>query len=329
MIALLAVTVGAAVFFLFPVSMDSTPENSVLFTVTPGSSVRAISVQLAEQKLVKSAFVFFLLARLESEPIKAGTYRIQNGSGARKILAALVSGKQEYLRVTIPEGLSLLKIARYLEESGVVKSDEFLEAAGQRALLDEYGIPGVTAEGYLFPDTYFFSYQNQGLSVVRTMLNNFFERVQQIPGAPQDKALLHQKVILASIIEREYRIPAEAPKIASVFDNRLKIGMGLQSCATIEYILTEIQGLPHPTRLSTAQLSIPSDYNTYLWAGLPPGPISSPGRIALEASFNPDQTKYLYFRLIDAESGAHFFSRTLEEHATVGRDLTLKQAALR
>ncbi|WP_255947327.1 endolytic transglycosylase MltG [Brucepastera parasyntrophica] len=138
---------------------------------------------------------------------------------------------------------------------------------------------------------------------------------------------MYEKVILASIVEREYQIREEAPLIASVFANRLKIGMGLQSCATIEYIITEIQGLPHPVRLYDRDLEIRSDYNTYLWAGLPPSPISNPGLIALNAAFNPAKTNYLYFRLTDSESGAHTFTRSLDEHVSAGRNLTVKRAA--
>jgi UPF0755 protein len=126
-------------------------------------------------------------------------------------------------------------------------------------------------------------------------------------------------VILASIVEREYRLDEEAPLMAGVFKNRLDIGMALQSCATVEYVITEIQGKPHPEVLSTRDTEIRDPYNTYIRPGLPPGPIASPGMIALKAAFNPTKSDYLYFRLVEADSGRHYFSRTLDDHIKAGR----------
>jgi UPF0755 protein len=119
---------------------------------------------------------------------------------------------------------------------------------------------------------------------------------------------------MASIVEREYRADDEAPLIASVFYNRLKRNIGLESCATLEYIITEIQQKAHPEYITLEDEKIDSPYNTYKWAGLPPGPISNPGRIALEAAFHPARTGYLYFVLRDQQAGRHFFSRDLSEH---------------
>jgi UPF0755 protein len=123
---------------------------------------------------------------------------------------------------------------------------------------------------------------------------------------------------LASIVEREYRAIDEAPLIAGVFYNRLRIGMPLQSCATVEYVITEIQGKPHPERLFDRDTEIRDPYNTYIRSGLPPGPISVPSRIALDAVFHPQASDYLYFRLINPAEGRHYFSRTLDEHIQAG-----------
>jgi UPF0755 protein len=119
---------------------------------------------------------------------------------------------------------------------------------------------------------------------------------------------------MASIVEREYRVAEEAPLIASVFYNRLDRNIGLESCATLEYIITEIQQKAHPEYITLDDERIDSPFNTYKWAGLPPGPISNPGKTALEAAFHPASTGYLYFVLRDAASGRHFFSRDLNEH---------------
>jgi UPF0755 protein len=148
------------------------------------------------------------------------------------------------------------------------------------------------------------------------MARTFFENLDRIE--PQwkgmDRHAVYDTIIMASIVEREYRADDEAPLIASVFYNRLKRNIGLESCATLEYIITEIQQKAHPEYITLEDEKINSRYNTYKWAGLPPGPISNPGRIALEAAFHPAQTGYLYFVLRDQQAGRHFFSRDLSEH---------------
>ncbi|MCF0242006.1 MAG: endolytic transglycosylase MltG, partial [Treponema sp.] len=121
-------------------------------------------------------------------------------------------------------------------------------------------------------------------------------------------------VILASIVEKEYRVPEEAPLIASVFKNRMKQNIGLYSCATIVYILTEIQGNSHPSRILIEDTKIDSPYNTYKWAGLPPGPISNPGITALNAVINTPKTNYYFFQIKDAGKGSHVFTTTFDEH---------------
>ncbi|HOX92645.1 MAG TPA: endolytic transglycosylase MltG, partial [Spirochaetales bacterium] len=121
-----------------------------------------------------------------------------------------------------------------------------------------------------------------------------------------------------SIVEREYRLPEEAPRMASVFLNRLKIGMALQSCATVVYVITQRLGKPHPSRLFDRDLEIPDPFNTYRQPGLPPAPIANPGLVALSAVFRPESSRYLYFRLVDEASGRHYFSETLDEHIRAG-----------
>jgi UPF0755 protein len=148
------------------------------------------------------------------------------------------------------------------------------------------------------------------------MADTFFQRLEEI--YPDFRNMtpdeLNQKVIIASIVEREYMAADEAPVMAAVFFNRLRVGMALQSCATVVYIMTEVQGRPHPSRLFNRDLEIRSPYNTYLVPGLPPGPISSPGKVALAASFFPADSNYFYFRLVDERAGRHYFSNTLDEH---------------
>jgi UPF0755 protein len=152
------------------------------------------------------------------------------------------------------------------------------------------------------------------------MADTFFDRVREISPESNDLSpkALNDVIILASIIEREYRVEEEAPIMAGVFYNRIKINMSLESCATVEYIITEIQGKKHPTVLYYEDIEIKDPYNTYVNPGLPPGPISFPGKAALNAVFHPAQTDYLFFRLIDEKAGKHYFSKTLDAHIKAG-----------
>lgn len=298
-----------------------------LITVGKGDSAQAVANALKSKGFIKSAFAFKLLARLESlgSSLKAGTYRIEPGMGSRQILEDFASGKQAVSRVTVPEGYTLSQIAGLLEKLGVVAKPSFIQAASSPALLAELGIPAATAEGYLFPDTYSLPLGYSAESIVRTMVKSFRDRIASIPESadlsPKD---LQDRLILASIVEREYKSPEEAPLIASVFDNRLKIRMALQSCATVVYVITERLKKPHPDVIYDRDLKIDDPYNTYEHRGLPPSPISNPGMTALRSVFYPESSRYLYFRLVDPVTGTHHFSTSLEEHIDA-RNLFIKK----
>jgi UPF0755 protein len=175
-------------------------------------------------------------------------------------------------------------------------------------------------EGYLYPDTYLFPKAYPAGQVVRVMADTFFEKLTAIDARALDLSRdeLKRIIIIASIVEREYRVSEEAPLMAGVFYNRLRTGMALQSCATVEYVITEIQGRPHPTVLYNRDIEIRDPYNTYIRPGLPPGPISAPGETALKAAFYPEPSNYLYFRLVDPGAGRHYFSQTLDGHIRAG-----------
>ena len=316
---------GVCALIYAPASFDSMPSEQ-LFTVKRGAAVRTVTADLKAAGLIRSEYAAYLYFRFFNTSIKAGTYKLSSAMSVRSLSAYLRAGKQELIKVTLPEGLTLSKTAAIFEEHQVVSARDFLAAAEDPAVLQSYGIPGASAEGFLFPDTYFFSYTETAERVVRTLLDNFFTKTVGIPHFPVDPVKRYETVILASIIEREYRVPEEAVKIAGVFSNRLQIGMGLQSCATVEYILTEVQHKPHPERLLKKDLEIDHPYNTYKWRGLPPGPISNPGMTALYAACNPEESSYLYFRLENPEAGTHVFSKNLAEHTRAG-SLIVKRAA--
>ncbi|MDR1787254.1 MAG: endolytic transglycosylase MltG [Treponema sp.] len=291
--------------------------GGLLVEVQEGESGVSVGRRLAGAKVIRSVDFWRFLWRFDSEGfIKAGLYRLEPPATTMALREALVNGEQLQVKVTLAEGTTLKKTARILQEAGVCGEEDFLAAARNPAIREAYRVPGASMEGYLYPDTYFFTLGLSAERVVRAMADTFFARLAEY--APQSAGLsadeLNQKVILASIVEREYRLAEEAPIMAGVFYNRLRIGMGLQSCATVEYIITEIQGRPHPKVISTEDTRIKSLYNTYLYRDLPPGPICSPGKTAISAAFAPTESKFFFFRLIDPETGKHHFSSTFNAH---------------
>ncbi len=289
-----------------------------LFSIERGQSLSTISRELQRQGLIRFAPLLDLVGRLRGtqSDFKAGYYRIPARSSTLAIHNLLVQGAQNQGKVTIPEGWTVGKIARHLEAVGVCPAADFLAAVRSPALLAEFGVPGKTMEGYLFPDTYFVPLPFTGAAMAELMAKTFFDTLGRIQPGWRNMARgeMRDTVIMASIVEREYRAEDEAPLIASVFYNRLRRNIGLESCATLEYIITEIQQKAHPEYITLDDEKIDSPYNTYKWAGLPPGPISNPGKTALEAAFHPAQTDYLYFVLRDKQAGRHFFSHDLSAH---------------
>ncbi|MCL1814944.1 MAG: endolytic transglycosylase MltG [Treponema sp.] len=294
--------------------------GTILFEVREGESAKQVGRRLEQAGLIKNRLFWDMLSRFEKEYLKAGTYRLVIPASQTEIRSILVEGQQVLLRVTIPEGVTLKKAAAIMGQSGICNAEDFLLAAADRNIIQGYRIPGETMEGYLYPETYFFPGSFPAERVIRTMADTFFARVREIASESEtlSPGELYDTVILASIVEREYRVADEAPIMAGVFYNRIKINMSLESCATVQYVITEIQGKPHPHVLYYADIEIKDPYNTYVYPGLPPGPISFPGRVALSAAFHPAQTDYLFFRLVDEAAGRHYFSKTLDAHIRAG-----------
>ena len=302
-------------------------DGSFLIDVRRGESSQSVGLRLEKAGLIKSRFFWDLICRLDNEFIKTGTYRLELPASPVNIYRLLVSGKEVLHKVTIPEGVTLRKMAGYFEDAGICSAENFLLAARNPEIINQYGISGESMEGYLFPDTYFFPAEFPAERVVKTLADNLFGKLEKIN--PQIHIMspkeISDKVILASIIEREYRVSDEASVMAGVFTNRLGSNMALQSCATVEYIITEIQGKPHPNVIFFSDLEILNPYNTYIYRGLPPGPISAPGIVALTAAMFPEKTEFLYFRLTDPASGRHYFSVSYDEHISAGQLITKSQ----
>lgn len=304
-------------------------EQIVKFKIPYGTYAYDIIKQLEDENLIRNRKIFYTLIRKpkylhfiypdidfpEQLEFKCGIYNISNSMNYGEIIEMLATGKKEEIKISIPEGLTITKVGKLLEESDVCSKDDFISVCHDEAFLQTLGIEASSAEGFLFPDTYYFDFSMNAKLVVTRLVGNFFDHINTIEGF-ENKSFkeIFNIVKLASIVEREYKVDDEAPLIASVFNNRLKIDMGLQSCATVEYIITEIQGKPHPERIFNSDLKIDNPYNTYMWRGLPPGPISNPGVTALSAAANPPKTNYYFFQVVDPSAGRHVFTSTFKDH---------------
>lgn len=322
--------VGIYFVIKFQCSKASSEQNAIelKIEIPYGEKTLNVAKKLQENHIIKNAdlfyhsatkpniFQFFYSDDLPKKfLLKSGTYTIKSSMSTPQILEILSSGQTEYVKVSIPEGLTIKKIASILEENRICSADDFIKICNGTILAQSYNIPFYSVEGYLFPDTYYLNLGMSAESVAKIMIDNFFEKIKQVPNlSEKNNKELNDIVILASIVEREYKLDEEAPLIASVFKNRISQNIGLYSCATIEYIITEIQGKPHPEQILISDTKIDSPYNTYKWAGLTPGPISNPGLVALNATINTPKTNYYFFQVNDEQKGNHIFTHTFEEH---------------
>ncbi len=302
---------AAGAGYYYKVAVARVPEHAVTKTVVvpPGYTTAAIAALLADEGLIAAAgpFVWYCrLHRLDGK-LQAGVYRLSSADGVAAIAATLAAGRTAVIKLTVPEGYDKKKTAAAVAAAGICSADDFLAAAARG---DPRGrVPAKDLEGYLYPDTYEVPADADADAVVAMMVDQFF-RVMG-PGARARAAelgrSLHEVVTLASVVEREAMVPAEKPLVASVFYNRLARGMRLESCATVIYALGR-----QPERLTVEDLHVDSPYNTYTHAGLPPGPICSPGEGALDAALYPADADYLFF--VSNGDGTHTFTRTLAEH---------------
>lgn len=309
---------AAVLLLLLATILNSSPKSSsetvAAFTVNAGEGVSQIAHRLKEEKLIRSKNFFKFLCRVGKLQfsIQKGTYLIEGRLTSKQILSLMTSGKQMSAKCVIPEGFTVRQIAEKLFANNVIDDvDRFINAVNAFSL-QNYGLNIVGAQGFLFPDSYIFQYQMNPNEIISTMTGNFFRKAEE-ENFLIDKQF-YDRVILASVVEKEYRKEEEAPIIASVFLNRLQKRMRLESCATVLYVITEIQGKPHPSQLFYSDLEADSPYNTYRHAGLPPTPISNPGIVALHAAFNPAQTDYLFFVAKNDGSGRHIFTKDFYTH---------------
>jgi UPF0755 protein len=315
---LLIVVGGAAIGAWFYLGVDRPfkgydgPEQFV--EIPAGSGTSAIGRRLADAGVIRDEISFKLALWLSGNArrLQAGEYRFDHAMTVRQVADKIARGDVYVRPITFPEGLTAKQMAAVYESKDFGEAQEFLDATKNAALVSAVDPAAKDLEGYLFPDTYKLPRTSTADQLVGRMVDSFMKALtpEVIEQAETRGMNVRQLVTLASIVEKETGNPAERPLVAAVYANRLKIGMGLQCDPTVIYAL-ERAGRYHGN-LTREDLQFDSPYNTYRYAGLPPGPIASPGRASLEAAASPADVPYLYF--VSKNDGSHAFATTLDEH---------------
>lgn len=301
-------------------AMDSNNPIDVKIEIPSSSTTTKISELLYENGLIKNQLIFKFQVKNRGVDgkLKAGEYELSTGMDIDTIIDIITKGSknQNTVRFTIPEGYEIRQMAEKLSNEGIVNKERFLQLVNDKSNFeDKYTFlkeldEKQSLEGFLFPSTYEIFVGVSEEEIIGKMLDEFEKIYKKDIELKLDSFdfTLNQAITLASIIEREGKLDSERPIMSAVFHNRLKQGMLLQSCATVQYILGE-----RKEKLTNKDTAIESPYNTYIYKGLPPGPIASPGEASLIAAVNPAEVDYLFF-VLTGEDGSHTFSKTYGEH---------------
>ena len=285
--------------------------QQVTIMVPRGTGSAGIAELLARQGVITDPWIFRILAWVEgkSRRMEAGEYEFTPLMTPHEVLNRIVKGEIKVYRLTIVEGWTMKEIAAYLESEKLVKADEFLALCHAPEILARVGTGVTSLEGYLFPDTYNTRMPTSAPQIIGMLLQRAAEKYSPEFVKRQEELGMtrHEIITLASIIEKEAKVAEERPLVSSVFHNRLKRNMPLGADPTVVYGLTDFSGVIHKSDLAN-----PHPYNTYIHAGLPPGPIASPGWASIKAALWPADTQYLYF--VSKNDGTHHFSETAAEH---------------
>ena len=332
---IIAVLLAAAGWFAWAISTPTEPAGQTFVLLHPGYSTRRIAVELRSAGVIRSEEAFILWHYVHRHrSLKAGEYLFEKPASIINIQNRLRRGDVYFHTVVVPEGFTMFDIARAVEAAGLGPAQDFVQVAKSDTELISDIAPGAhSLEGYLFPDTYDFNRLMTMHEMAAAMVKQFRQVAHQIglleaphpsfvarrqtqPAAPTDAAEpsfqtdIERTVIMASIVEKETRVPDERPLVASVYYNRLGQNIALDADPSIIY--AELLAGTYTGALHHADMQFQSPYNTYRNPGLPPGPIANPGRSALEAALQPAQSDYYYF-VADAE-GHHRFAHSIEEH---------------
>ncbi len=301
-----AALISATIWFLY---QETNQLPKTLFTIRPGETFGQVNARLARDELIPNPRLFHWLARYEklTEKLRAGTFLVPADATMRQVLHALAYGQPILKAVTIPEGRNMYEVAQLLADAGFGQREAYLALMRDPAFISGFGISAPSLEGYLYPETYKFAPGTGEKEVLASMVGLFKKKVN---GAIEGHPFLspHEVVILASVVEKETGAREERPQIASVFLNRLKKKMRLESDPTTIYGMWE----RYTGNIKKSDLLELTPYNTYKIPALPLGPIANPSLAAIEAVMNPADTEYLFF--VSKNDGRHVFTRSYKEH---------------
>ncbi|MDR1775382.1 MAG: endolytic transglycosylase MltG [Actinomycetes bacterium] len=308
-------------WLLFSKNGVPTSDSPVAVTIESGSSTRQVAETLQAAGLIDNPLVFRVRVRFANADaqIKAGDFEITPGTDYDDIIELLKTGPaRQSVRVVIPEGKTIAQTAAILAEKLPIQADDFTTIARSAApdYVDRFeflaGAYQDSLEGFLFPDTYDFDVDATADQVITTMLSRFRDVWASLdaPSATTKGYTTTEIVTIASLVEREVSVDDERVLVSSVIQNRLKKGMRLQLCSSVQFLLPGEE--KSKLRLTNADLATESPYNTYLHQGLPPGPIANPGRAALDAALHPAKTDYIYF-VLTGKDGSQTFCSTLAQ----------------
>ncbi len=322
LVFLLMISLGLYQAYFFLGTPPSSEKTYKIIDIDQGATFREVTELLHNKVLITSPVSFRLLGKITQNEtkIKPGEYRLHRAMRPMEVLSILVEGAVLAHRVVIPEGMASKEIALVLENAELVDAEAFVQVVHDKAFVQEMGFEGDSLEGYLFPDTYDLNKKTSPEKIVERMVKKF-EKVYEDVFSRQAASLgmtRGEVITLASIIEKETANPSERTVISAVFHNRLRRKMRLQSDPTVIFSLAKFNG-----NITRKDLFNKSPYNTYRVAGLPPGPISNPGKAAIYAALNPADSEYLFF--VSKNNGSHYFSKTLREHNRAVQKYQLKK----
>lgn len=308
------IAIGAVLLFWPQNDID----NKIKVNIPQGATLVQITELLAEKSIVTNKNMFITATRLmgHSNKIPAGIFAIKNAKNNYRIVNQLVQGNPEMIKVTLLEGWTVSQIAEIISDSMNLSSEILLSLCFDEQFINELGLAEKSLEGYLYPDTYLFlESENDPKEILKQIVSEFHEIFNDNlrERAEQIGLTVNEVLTMASIIEGEAIFDSERAIIAAVYRNRLEKRMLLQADPTIQYIIKD-----GPRRLRLSDLKIDSPYNTYLYRGLPPGPICNPGKASIFAVLYPDDNNYLYF--VARGDGYHTFTTTIEEHNQAKRE---------
>lgn len=319
--------IGALLFLLLIFLIWLQPINfgSTEVTIPKGTRAREIAEQLSHGHIVRDVneFLFWLKLSGKEKFLRSGTYVLQKYKNPLYVIKELSRGTMSDIAVTIPEGHSIYETSEILAHHGIVDQKKFVALCNDENFIESIGLSVSSLEGYLFPDTYSFNTSQSDSEIIATFVRNAYRHFEKLALHNSDS--IDIILTLASLVEKEAQVEDERPLIAKVFINRLVSRRPLESCATIFYALRQrdYERYRSKRQLTEQDLKLDSPYNTYLYYGLPPGPICSPGESSIKAVIEPADVKYLYF--VSKGNGHHHFSQTFKEHIAAKQRYNVKK----